>query len=235
MSRLTQNPLTRASLAVGAVALMLVGCSRPETAQSETAQSETAQAETAPSETAQADSATAELHPEVGTASDVATGTRTCLVTDSAIGPIRLGMTLAEVRQALPSATLERSEDGDGAAWISVLVGGENLMSFAAEDDGAGEIDLTKSIRLMETFSPSCRTIDGVHPGSLVLDAERVMGKTAKIVKSEIESREYIEFERHPAGMTFRLDYTGIFQPGSRETRRFDPAGKIFSIAISSF
>jgi hypothetical protein len=219
-----------ASLAVGAVALMLVGCSRPETAQSETAQ-----AETTHSETAQADSASTERQADVGTPADAPIGTQTCLVTDSAIGPIRLGMTLAQARDALPSATFERSEDGDGAAWISVLVGGESLITLASEDDGAGEIDWAQSIALMETFSPSCRTANGVHPGSLVLDVEKTMGKTTKIMKSEIESREYIEFERQPAGMTFRLDYTGIFQPGSRETQRFDPAGKIFSIAISSF
>ena len=229
MRRVIQDPLIRALLAVAAVALM-VGCSRPETAQLETAQAETVQ-----SETAQADSATTAPRPDVATVSQLPTGTQPCLVTDSTIGAIRLGMTLGQARQALPSATFERSEDGDGAAWISVLVGGENLMSLAAEDEEGGEIDWTKSIRLMETFSPSCSTIDGVHPGSLVLDAEKVMGKTTRIMQSEIESREYIDFERQPAGMTFRLDYTGIFQPGSRETQRFDPAGKIFSIAISSF
>ena len=47
-------------------------------------------------------------------------------------------------------------------------------------------------------------------------DVEGVFGQTKEIVKSEIESREYIEFEMQPAYLTFRLDYTGIFSAGKR-------------------
>ncbi len=143
-------------------------------------------------------------------------------------------MTVADAKQALPSGTFERSSDGDGAVLIGLTVGGDALMTLVAEDDTEGPIDWGKRIVAMETFSSLCATTDGVHPGSLVLDAEKVLGDVTTIVQSEIESREYIEFERQPAQLTFRLDYTGIFPAGSRETRRFNPKGRIFSIAIST-
>lgn len=159
-------------------------------------------------------------------------GALACVVTDVAIGPIRLGMTFAEAKQALPAAAFEHDSDAEGAVLVGVTVGGDALMALFAEDDEEGPIDWEKRISGMETFNPSCSTTDGVHPGSLVLGAEKVLGKTRKVILSEIESRQFIEFERQPASMTFRLDYTGIFAEGSRETQRFEPGGKIFSIAL---
>jgi hypothetical protein len=66
-----------------------------------------------------------------------------------------------------------------------------------------------------------------------VLDAEKAYGKTQSITVSEIESREYIRFQKHPGHLTFRIDYTGVFPVGVRETTQFDPEAKIFSIAAS--
>ena len=65
-------------------------------------------------------------------------------------------------------------------------------------------------------------------------DVEGVFGQTKEIVKSEIESREYIEFEMQPAYLTFRLDYTGIFSAGKRTTTQSEPGSKLLSIAVSS-
>lgn len=186
----------------------------------------------------QSDSAPTTLPPAVDTpASQIAAGAppatqMACLVTDSSIGPIRLGMTFAEAKQALPAAAFEHDSDAEGAVLVGVKVDGDALMALFAQDDEEGPIDWGKRISGMETFKPSCSTTDGVHPGALVLDAEKVLGKTRKIILSEIESRQFIEFERQPPGMTFRLDYTGIFAEGSRETQRFEPDGKIFSIAL---
>ena len=142
-------------------------------------------------------------------------------------------MTLAQARETLPEAIFARQYDGDGVAITNVVIGGSALMLLVADGDEAEAIDWTKPIRFMETLSPQCRTAEGVHPGALVLDVEKILGKTTKIIRSEIESREFIEFERRPAGMVFRLDYTGIFPEGSRETRSFKPEGRIFSIAVS--
>jgi len=157
-----------------------------------------------------------------------------CAVTDSSIGAIRLGMTFAEAKQALPAAQFELDSDAEGAVLVGVTLGGEVLMALFANDLEEGTMDWTRRIDFMETFNPSCSTTNGVHPESLILDVEKVLGKTTTIMLSEIESREFITFERQPAGMIFRIDYTGIFDEGSRETQRFERGAKIFSIALSA-
>jgi hypothetical protein len=164
-----------------------------------------------------------------------ASGAMPSLIADeSGIGPIKLGMTLAQAKQALPGAKFERATDGDGVALVDVSMGKDPIMSlFADEEDASRPIDWSKPIRSIESFSPACVTREGVHPGSLALDVEKIYGRTRSVMQSEIESREYIEFERQPAGLTFRLDYTGIFADGSRESKEFDPKAKIFSIQVT--
>lgn len=171
----------------------------------------------------------------IGPALQTPSSIDTHLIWASGIGPIRMGTTLDEARKILPSAEFVRSTDGDGAALVEVKLGDENLMTlYANELNRDAPIDWSKKITYIETYSPSCHTENGIHPGSLVLDVEKVLGLTKEIVKSEIESREYIEFNNQSPYLTFRLDYTGIFAPNSRLTTQFDPKGKIYSISVSS-
>ncbi len=111
---------------------------------------------------------------------------------------------------------------------------GHSIVLWADEDDPDAAIDWSTAIRHIETFSSAFHTHDGVHPGSLVTEAEQVLGKVRGIAKSEIESREYLTFEKQPAGLTFRLDYTGVFAAGSQQTTRFAQGARISSIAVSS-
>jgi hypothetical protein len=157
------------------------------------------------------------------------------LITASAMGHVQLGMTLDEARRALPSASFRRTSDGDRAALVEIAFGqGSSLSVWADEDDAAGPIDWSKRIITIETLSAAFHTPEGIHPGSLVTEAARFFGPVREIVKSEIESREFITFARQPRALTFRLDYTGIFSPGLRRTTSFAPGARIWSIAVSS-
>ena len=103
---------------------------------------------------------------------------------------VELGMTLGQARRAVPNAKFERTSDGDGAALVSVtLAGGASMILSAEEDDSEAPIDWAQIIKSIETFSPAFQTPEGVRPGSLVVDVEKIFGRTTEIVQSEIESR----------------------------------------------
>lgn len=157
------------------------------------------------------------------------------LITSSGMGKIRLSMTLGEARRALPAATVARTSDGDGVALVEVTIGPDtSLILYADEDDPEAPIDSSKRITRIETFSPAFHTVEGVHPGALVKDVEGLFGTTREIMKSEIESREFIDFVAQPPFLTLRLDYTGVFADTARTTKVYRPGAKVLSIAISS-
>lgn len=132
------------------------------------------------------------------------------VISTKGIGPVKVGMTLGEARKAAPGATFKRTGDGDGAALVEVTFAkGVSLQAWADEEDSSKPIDWRRKIQNIETFSKAFRTAEGVHPGMKVSDANRVYGRTKAIETSEIESRQFITFEKHPAGLLFRLDETG--------------------------
>lgn len=155
------------------------------------------------------------------------------VISSSGIGAIRLSMTVGDAMRSLPTARFSRASDGDGLALVEVTLGTDTALTlYANEEDAEAPIDTSKRITRIETFSPAFYTVEGVRPGALVRDVEVVFGPTREIVKSEIESREFIEFEKQPAFLTLRLDYTGLFPEGARTTREYEPDAKILSIAI---
>ncbi len=171
--------------------------------------------------------------PPESTATMIATKA-SCSITDSSVGPVKLGMTLAAAKDSLPAAVLTRTSDGEGVALVEVKLGDEQLMVLhAGEEDPAAAVDTKKRIKHIETFNSGCNTLNEVHPGMLVSDAEKILGKTAGITRSEIEQREFIHLEKQPSWLKMRIDNAGIFGEGSSETTRFSPGAKILSIAIS--
>ncbi|HXG55078.1 MAG TPA: hypothetical protein VNJ03_06830 [Vicinamibacterales bacterium] len=143
------------------------------------------------------------------------------LISAKRIGSIQLGMTLGEARKAAPAAAFNRRSDGDGAALVEITIAPRvSITAWAEEDDPEAPIDWSKRIRSLETFSAAFRTADGARPGARVSELTRLYGPTRTIDTTEMESREYITFARHPERLRFRLD----------ETRR-----AILSISVSSF
>jgi hypothetical protein len=156
------------------------------------------------------------------------------LITADGMGGVRLGATLAHARQSLKGALFERTSDGDGAALVTVtLASGQHIVVSAGEDDPDTAIDWSRTIAYIETFDPAFVTGDGVRVGSLVRDIAARLGPVREIVRSELEAREYVTFERQPRGFTFRLDQSGEFGT-SRRTTRYKPGARIFSIAVSA-
>ena len=157
-----------------------------------------------------------------------------CLITADAIGPLRLGASLEDVLKRTPGARFTRTSDGEGVALVEAVVDGETLVvAYTGEDDPEQPVDAQRAPEFLETFNPACATAEGIRPGSTVEAAEAVYGPTLRIRRSEIESREYIEFAHAPVGLQFRLDASGEFAEGQNESLRHAPGAKLFSIAVS--
>jgi len=154
-------------------------------------------------------------------------------ITENGIGPVKLGMTLLEAKRAFPKATFSRGSDGEGVALVNVSTMESRVMVlFAGEEDRDKPINWSRRISSIEAFSSNCSTSLGVHPGRLVAEAEKQYGKVLKIVRSEIEARQFAEFKNQPRGMTFRIDYSGVFAEGQSKTVKYRPDAKIYSITI---
>lgn len=157
----------------------------------------------------------------------------TCLITSNSIAGVKVGIKVGDIKKVLPRAQLKRDSDGEGIALITVVVNGKELMqAYADEEDPESKINLTKKIVHLETFNPACKTKDNIGAGVLTSVAAKQWGGVKEIMKSEIESREYITFKRQPKGLGLRIDYSGIYKTGENTTTKYKKNSKIYSVSI---
>ncbi len=160
------------------------------------------------------------------------------LITADSAGVVKLGMTVAQVREAVKPATVSRTSDGEGIALVQVSLGEVPLMSlYAGEEDPAAALNEEAAVEFIEVWSADYKTAGGVHPGMVLSEAEKSYGSVRGIMVSEIESREYAEFSNEPPGMTFRLNNdagtAGIYGEGEMRTTRYAPAATILTVSVS--
>ncbi|MFI0399611.1 MAG: hypothetical protein ACH34X_11045 [Thiolinea sp.] len=156
-----------------------------------------------------------------------------CVITSNSIAGVKVGIKVSDIKKVLPKAKLKRSSDGEGLALISVLVNGKELMqAYANEENPEAKINLTKKVVSLETLNPLCKTKDNIGPRVFTSVAAKKWGGVKEIMKSEIESREYITFKRQPKGLELRIDYSGIYKAGVNTTTRYKKNSKIYSLSI---
>lgn len=160
------------------------------------------------------------------------------LIAKDSVGPVRLGMTIAQVRKALPKQRFARTTDGEGMALIEVKNGEVlEMILYAGEENPNGPIDEQAKVQLISVFGETYMTAEGVHPGMPLAEVEKRYGKLASITMSEIESREYAEFATHPVGLSLRVglpDYgvAGKYPDGKRETKTYVPSAVVRIIEV---
>ena len=159
------------------------------------------------------------------------------LITRKAAGPVRLGMTIAEVRRSWPGVILQRTSDGEGMALIAVRESKQTLMTlYAGETNPKARINQRAQIEFIEVLDKSFRTEAGVHPKMQLRDVVQKYGELREITTSEIESREYATFARQPAGIQLRVmaedGLAGVYGDGKNTTARYSPSAYVFSISI---
>ncbi len=160
------------------------------------------------------------------------------LITKDSAGPVRIGMTVAQARKALPKLKFARTMDGEGMALIEVK-NGETLemILYAGEENPESPINEQAKIEFISVFGETYKTAEGIHPGMPLREVEKRYGKLISITMSEIESREYVEFSRPPAGLSFRaglpeIGVAGVYPEGKRETKTYVPSSVVSIIEI---
>jgi hypothetical protein len=147
-------------------------------------------------------------------------------------------MTVAEVRKAMPGIRFARTVYGDGVAAIELRRGEDlEMMLYAGEEDPEKPIDEKARIEMIDVWGPSYKTAEGVHAGMRLSEVEKKYGKLTKLTRSEIESHEYAEFARQPAGLQFRaglpdMGLAGTYAEGKQETKVYSRSAVVTQIEI---
>lgn len=163
----------------------------------------------------------------------IATEGKGMLLTREGLGPIRLGMTLAELKKVFPKVRFKRCEDGDGLLLVCMGKPYQAITLFADEDDRDKPINWQARIEYIETFRPQDYTASGLHVGMLIRTAEKRLGPILEIGLSDIEQRQYLRLAGQPDWLTIRIDYTGIFAAEQNVSRRYQANGRLFSLSTS--
>ena len=159
-------------------------------------------------------------------------------ITSNSVGPFRLGMTVKEAMQAMPSATFSRTSDGEGIALILVKESGEELMSlFAGEWDPDAPIDPSRKIEFIDVHNPRFATTEGIHVGTKLSNMPASLGNLKEIMMSEIESREYATYSNQSSGIQFEVygdgNTAGAYPPGNNLTATPTAGAYIASIEVT--
>jgi hypothetical protein len=154
-------------------------------------------------------------------------------ITSNSAGGVRLGMTLEQARRTLSNCQLRRTQDGEGIALVGVRCSGREVMSFyAGEEDRDAKVNWKRRIELIEVWDKRFKTADRVHPGMLLRDAEKILGKVSEIIITQIESREFVTFRKNRKGIEYRT-YGGLYTRPNYTTKMYEPGSRLHSIQVS--
>ncbi|MEM6868865.1 MAG: hypothetical protein AAFU53_16040 [Cyanobacteria bacterium J06632_3] len=136
------------------------------------------------------------------------------LIASDGIGSAKVGMTYAQIQQALgPDYTYSEVSpfmvDLSGVAvlreGISGFFAGRAIAFYLAYPANETLSDSTV-INLFITANPKYKTAQGVGPGTLLSKAVGDYGRVLLSFNTEAESREFANFERSPDKLSFRAE-----------------------------
>jgi len=151
------------------------------------------------------------------------------LITKTSVGPVRIGMTLAQARRAMPGVVFKRT-----AADAALFRGRTKLMKLFVYTNNS---EKATNIANIVVFDASYSTAAGVHPKMLLREAEQRYGKVTISMGELADIDEQATFAQSPPGIYFFIDrggkdHAGIYKGTETETKRYIPSAKIENIMI---
>lgn len=163
------------------------------------------------------------------------------LIRRDGIGHAAAGMTLGDLRAALPAGVSlggARPYMVDIAA-MPVVEEGDTLYAVLIP---AGESSSDDAhLQLVATTDTSFHTMEGVGPGSTLAEAAAIYGTPTLGYSVNDESREYAAFPALPTTIRFRVRpasdtaaFAGIYTTAGEynETTRYDPAAEVWMVLV---
>ena len=166
------------------------------------------------------------------------------LITPERMGPARLGMTVGELKRAVPSATFSIVALPDIPSAVAVRQKDEDLFYFGTESESEKIPADEEAVNFLITKNPRYSTEAGIKPGSLLADAVKAYGAAQFYYSPDAE---YAKFSASPAS---RLGFlitgpdsqgpAGIYEMkpenlegGYYRSERYHPGSIISYISIS--
>jgi hypothetical protein len=165
------------------------------------------------------------------------------LITAESIGVARPGSSLGDLRDVIGSSRIrfvERYSTGLSAVCVDDAAGDE---LFCAAIPETAEPNPFSAIVMISTRHPRFRTREGVGPGIAVEDVEVVYGGAYFVYNEAGERREYVEFDRGPAGSirflpllpSDPMGLAGVYEEspdGFHETEDYRPGAVIGAVEV---
>jgi hypothetical protein len=162
------------------------------------------------------------------------------MIRQDGIGAARAGMTIGQLRAALPpEQELGQPEpymvDIDG---MPVVEGTDTLYHVLIVSGESSADDA--AINLVATSDTKFQTVEGIGPGSTLAEAAAAYGPPTLSYNTNDESREYAVHPRAPKRLRFRVGpdstsvFAGIYADGGEyvETTRYHPDARIRMVMI---
>lgn len=183
-----------------------------------------------PEPSPRAESTTTTAAPESTTTTAAGLSDESTLALDG-IGPIKVGMTLAEASAAVGQPVeIDPGYVLDGCAYAVVKDGPKGLLFMVLRDK---ETDPWRIVRVDVDDGSRIATLSGIRIGATEADVKRIYGESGRTGKVTVENHEYVEGGHYitydddgPAG--FRM----LFETDGQKVTRFrsgqqDPVGYV--------
>ncbi len=180
--------------------------------------------------------------PEPLTKSKATTESAQQIITPTGIGNAKIGMTFKDLKQQMGKGFEYRVKTNfiEGFDAIAVSKAG-TVQYYIPYPTGTNFTDADR-IEHLVTDNPSYRTPQGIGPGTSIAKAASVYGDATLSMSKENESREFINFTKHPSGLAFRpkpiktRNFAGDYPESNEEylkTQKYDTKAAIGQITVS--
>ena len=163
------------------------------------------------------------------------------MIRPDGIGDVTRGMTIGQLRAALPAGTtLSQPRVFMVDINAMTVARGRDTLYHILIPTGEPSSDDTP-INLVGTMNDAFRTAEGVGPGTTLADAARIYGPPRLSYNTNDESREYATFPNAPPSLLMRVTpsiedgvFAGVYRTEGEynQTTEYDPAATIAFVMV---